>query len=1041
MNIFELPIRRRVLTTVLVLIAVIMGGLAYVGLGLRRFPEIEFPMAVVTTVYSGADPEKIETEVTERIEDSVRSIAGIESITSYSQQAISMVLIEFGLEEDIDVKAQDVRDKLDLIGRDLPEDAEDPIVQKFDISQMPVLTLALIGPQDVNELYRLADEELEDLLSGVKGVARVELTGGQLREIQVLLDAEKLRKHRVSPAEVEAAIRSHNADIPVGYITESEREYSVRVRVRFTDIEQIMQVPVPVGDAMLEVRHLGEVIDTFEEARTRSRADRQNSIILTVQQESGANEVEVVDGVLAKLPKLEPLLPPDAKLIVASDDSVFIRGALANVRTNMLIAIALTAVTVFLFLGSWRGTVIVGVVMPASVIMTFLFLEFSGFTLNILTLVALALSIGTLVNNAILVLENTTRFIDEGLSPLKAAAEGTKDVALPILSSTATNLVVFMPIAFMGEIIGMFFKEFGLTIVYLTVASLLISYTLTPMMCALLLGRKGGVLNGLFNALDFPFRGVTWVWNWCFNLLKALYLGLLDWCLRWWPVPLGLTAAMFVGSLVVMGRVIGSEFFPRSDEGLLRVTVETPLGTSLDVTDERVREVEQVVWEEIVNEAPDRRHYYSRVGSVSGFLGSASSGTHLASIDVVVEDKIEREEEIDDFLARIRPRLAHVPSAKVIAAPGAHGPGGSAVEIEITGKDLGDLRRISGQVASIIERVPGTSNVDLSWRAGQPEIQVLPLKEREPQRQLSAQDIGLGLRSYVDGREAGQFRDRGEDYDIIIKLAEEDRSLAEDVRGMFIRSPKTGEMIAATSVSEIRREVGPSVITRKDGQRLISVTADLTGQRPLGDVMGDVRRLIGAEVSLPPETRIDYGGETEMMVKNFKELFKAMAQAVILTFLSTAGIIESFLLAGIIFMSIPASVVGVALAMLIWGSNMNVFSLMAMVMLVGMLVNNAIIIVDYATRPERRHLSPAQRIREACAVRFRVIVMANLTTIVALIPLSLGIGFAGEVFQPLAVVIIGGIVASTTLALVIIPVLYRVLEDIRGFLTRKPETA
>ncbi len=1033
MSFFEIPIRRRVLTTVLVLIAVLLGALAYIALGLRRFPDIEFPMATVTTIYPGGSPEEIETEITKRIEDTISSISGLDEIQSFSQQGISLVLVQFELAEDIDLKAQDIRDKIDLIRRELPEDAEDPIVQKFDIGQIPVLTLALVGPQDTNELYRLADEVLQDRLLQVSGVASVQLTGGERREIQVLLEAQKLRKYRLSIDEVAGAIVSYNADIPAGHITETTLEYNVRVVGRFTSIEEIKRVPVRVTrEGTLEVRHLGVVKNTFAEARTRSRTDRQNSIILTIQQQSGSNEVEVVDGVLEELPKLQKLLPTGAELIIAEDTSEFIRGALANVRNNMLIAIILTAITVYLFLGSWRGTVIVGVVIPASIIATFLFVKFSGFSVNILTLVALALSIGTLVNNAILILENSARFMDQGLPPAEAAAAGTRDIALPIFSSTVTNLVVFMPIAFMGEIIGRFFKEFGLTIVYVTVVSLFISYTLTPMMCALLLGRRRGWVNWVFTVLDAPLGWLTRLWEWGFQQLKGVYLDLLDWCLRWWPVTLAIALVMLVGSFKVLTSVLGAEFFPRSDEGRLRVTVETPVGSSLEFTDARVRQAEEVIWEEIVKEAQDRRHYYARVGAVSGFLGSSSGGTNLAEIGVVVEDRMERRESIDDFLNRIRPRLARIPSAKVVAAPSEHGgPGGAPISIEITGTDLDQLQRVARDIMQVAKEVPGTSNVDQSWRAGQPEIQVVPRQDRGARGRLTVSDIGLSLRSYVEGKKVSEFRSRGKNYDIRIRLQEGDRSWAEDIQALFVKSPSTGEMLPLTEVADIRAATGALVITRKNRQRLITVTSELTGERPFSEVIGEVRRGIKREVRLPGDVSITYGGESEMMAKNFRELFKAMATALVLTLLATAGIIESFGLALVIFMSIPASVIGVVLAMLIWGTNLNIFSLMAMVMLVGMLVNNAIIIIDYATREERKSLSPMERIKEACSVRFRVLMMANMTTVVALIPLSLGMGFAGEIFQPLAVVQIGGIIASTSLALIIIPVIYRVVESIR----------
>ena len=1032
MGILELIVRRRVMTTVLVLIAVILGALSYSSLGLRSMPEIEFPMATITTIYPGGSPEEIETEVTRRIEDAISSIAGIDEIQSYSQQGMSLVLVTFRLEEDIDIKAMDIRDKLDLVRASLPDDVEDPIVGKFDIGQMPIMTLALVGPQPVNELYRVADEELRKPLSQVPGVADIQITGGQRREIQVLLDPVLLRKYKVSPDDVARAIQSTNLEIPAGHITERAREYTIRTAGRFSSVEQILRVPIrSAGGGTVELRHVGRVEDIFEEERSRSHADGQHSIILTVLKQSDANEVEVADGVRAKKPELDRLLPAGAQMFVAEDASEFIRGALSNVTSNLLIGILLTSIVLYLFIGSWRGMLIAGVVIPAAVVVTFSLLLFSGFTLNILTLTALALSVGIVVNNSIMILETAERFLDKGLPPVEAAIAGTKDIGLAVFASMATNLVVFLPMAFMGQIIGRLFKEFGLTIVYATVVSLVVSYTLTPMMCGWLLKQRssGDPPSGLVRrALMAAVRALPWLWGVAFDWVRQLYLGILDWCLRWRKATVVLAVLLLAAVVFVAAKFVGMEFFPVSDEGQFRVSVETPVGSSLDFTEGRVSEAERIIREHV----PYLEHYYGRIGRVSGFLGSSTTGTNIAEIGVVISDRSERDESVYDILNKLRPLLAKVHSAKLTAGAAGHmGGGGKPVAIEVTGEDLDELRAAAAEVVREVENVPGTSGVDQSWRSGQPEIQVIPHLEQSGRYGLSVRDIALTVRTYLEGRVISQFRDKGEDYDVRVRLDAEHRRWAEDVKDLFIKSVATGEMIQIGQVAEASHESGPTVITRKDRRRLITVEADLTGGRPQGAVEHDIRQRLARNSSIPPSVSVGLGGQSELRRKNFAELFKALGTACVLTFLCVAGIIESFVFGTIIILSIPVSLVGVVFAMLVGNVTVSILSLMAMVMLVGMVVNSTIVVLDYATRPEHKHLPAAQRVREACDVRFRVIVMANLTTIAAMVPLSLGMGFAAEIFQPIAVVEIGGVVASGTLALLVIPAAYTMVENWR----------
>lgn len=1039
MGLIELFIRRRVMTTVLVLIAAIIGIQSYFDLGLRRFPDIEFPFATVTTVFPGGSPAEIETEITKRVEDAVSSISGIDEIQSFSQQGVSMVLIQFKLEEDIDVKAMDIRNQIDLIRRDLPDDAEDPVVTKFNITQSPVMTLALFGPQGSNQLFQLADEELSNRLSQVSGVANVEIAGGQRREIQVRLRARALRALKIPIGTVVAALQAANVDVPAGHITQTDREYIVRTTGRFESLDEIESVEIPTaGEGRVLVGDVADVVDTYGEARTLARfrgesngegeADgAQPAVVMVIQSESGSNEVDVADGVYAVLPEMRALLPEGARLDVAVDDTQFVRGALANVRSNMLIGICLTAVVLYLFLHSGRSTLIIALVMPSSVIITFTLMSFSDFTLNILTLTGLAITIGVLVNNAILIVDNVMDFIHQGEPPVEAAIKGTNDIAIAIFSSTATNLVVFVPLAFMGEIIGRFFLELGLTVAYATVVSLLVSYSLTPMMCGLLLKAEGTKPGPAARVADLLFGWFARAWQWAFDQVRDIYIHMLEWCLsRWWTRALTLsgTAVAFVCAIMafVFG-IVGMEFQPSSDEGWMRLTLQMPVGSSLEATDRALRAIE-----EEVSEIPELDKYYTRLGQVSGFLGGSSEGVNLAEMSIYIGDRAARTRSIEQVMNELRPRLADIPSAEIVVQSTEGGPGASPVEIEISGDDLDVLRGFTEKVMQVVAETPGTTGVSKSYQAGQPEVRIDPRIDDLNRFGVDVRTVATEVRSYVEGSTASQFRDGDENYDIEVKLREEDVAYAGDVEDLYVSSP-TGEKLLIGQVADVQEEAGPSLITRKDRARLITVSSQVTGDRPLSPVIGDIKAKL-AQMSLPEGVHINYGGEFELMQKNFAELFKAMATAAVLTFLATAGIIESFGLAAIIIMALPVCLIGVVVALILGDVTINMFALMAMVMLVGMVVNNAIIVIDYAARERHSGIPAGTAIRDACARRFRMIIMANLTTVVALIPLSLGLGFGGEIFRPLAVVQMGGILAAAVLSLLVIPVVYAVWRDV-----------
>ena len=1009
MNFFRTIIGRPVMTTMIVVVMVVMGLYSYSHLITELIPRINFPVIVVTTVYPGAAPGEVETQVTKKIEDQVATLANIEELTSTSMESVSQVIVQFALETDEDQDSIDVKDKIDAISGDLPEDAEDPVITKFDIAGEAVVELAVSGPRPLAEIYEIVDKQVKDTLSRIDGVAEVEIIGTQEREIRVAVQPERLRAYGLTLTDVLGTLAANNLNVPVGHITREANEINVRMLGEVRDPAELAEFRLNLpGGGTIPLSEVAEIRDTTEEVREASTWNGNPVITVAVQKRSDGNTVAVADGVFAALEGIRAAVDPDITIEVVRESASFVRDSRTDVLTNMAIGIALTGLLLFLFLHDWRQTLIAAVAMPVSVIASFMLMEASGFTLNVMSLMALGISIGTLVTNSIIVLENISRLVAEGIEPKEAAARGTGEIAVAVLASTLTNVVVFTPIAFMSGVIGQFFMQFGLTVVYATLFSLVVSFTMVPMLAARMI--KPG--SGLGHGSDIVSRSIR-AWEAMYMSLEASYRTALAWCLRLRWVTLLATAVIFFLAMGLFGR-LGGGFMPLVDSGKLQVRLELPAGTSL----ERTREVAGRVAVALRAEP--------EVEGVLVKVGGGQRGIEDADLFVRLSGKSEREAGLLEFMNRIRPKLAEVPDAKITVYTLG---GGSNVEadlvLEILGNDPAQVKAVGARVYGIVREVPGLVEVHTSDKPGKPEIRVTPLRRQLADRGLLTSTVGGILRTAYEGQDAGVYRDAGEEYDVVVKFADGDRLDPGYLDDLPVATPG-GATVPLSELVQLEEGVGEPTILHSEKLRLVEVTANIASGS-----LNQKRGLIDAEVAkleLPDGVEIKYGGDAEMQDESFASIFEALILAIILIYIVMAGILESFIHPITVMVTLPLSLIGMAVSLFLSGEEINIMSLMALVMMVGIVVNNAILMLDYVGQLRAKGLEIGEAVLKGCPTKLRAIIMANLAIAIGMIPQLVGGGAGSEFRAPMAVVQIGGVLISAVFTLFVVPVVYTLFD-------------
>jgi len=1001
----------------LVAVFVVLGTFSYATLALDLMPGIDLPYVTVTTVYPGAGPDEVETEITEPIEDAISTIANLESMISYSQDNVSTLIVEFDYDVDADLAAIEMKDKIDAIRATLPSDAEPPTIMKLDINAMPIMDLTISGPQSLAALTDFADDVVRDRLARVQGVASVSMTGGVEGEIHVLVHPDRLEAYDLSITDVSIRVGGENLNIPAGRLEESAAEYAIRVVGQYGSLDEIENLPLflPQG-GRIRLAEVATVQEGFADIRQIARYNGQPTLSLSIQKQSDANTVATAQGVFDAVEELRAQLPPGAVMEIARDASEFIRDAVGDIFKNILIGIALTTLVLFVFLHSWRGTVIAAIAMPATIVATFLAIDQAGFSINIMTLMALGITIGILVTNTIVVLESVYRHLDAGKSPKDAAEIGTTEVAIAVAASALTNVVVFTPIAFMQGIIGQFFIQFGLTVVFATLVSVLISFTLAPMLAAKLLRthetqreETEGRLAGIWRAFDGAYAGI-----------ERDYRSALAWVLgtprHGWAV-IGGTGLLVVLAMAVQATFVGGEFMPQQDEGLALVTLEFPPGTPPEQTS-RAAELAEIA----LGEIPEVASTLTQIGGGSSGFG-ASGEVNVAQIQVTVES----DRPTWDLLPPMRERMAAIPDADVtVTLTESMGPGGgeAPLQILIKGPERTRLETLAHEATRVVAAVPGLVDVRNTIDDPRPELVFEPYREVLAEHGLTVGAVGGTLRSSIEGVIPGVYRESGDERDIRVRLTEGSRDQLNELGSLQIRT--AAGMVPISSLGKLEERGGDTRIQRDEKQRTVQIDAYIAS----GSLTALAREIeVGLdEMGFPPGYSYEITGQFEMFQESLTEMLKALVMAIVLTYIVLAMILESFVHPITIMLTLPLGFVGAVFSLFLAHSSLNIFSMMALIMLVGIVVNNAILILDYTHQLREQGKNAFEALMEAAPIRLRPIVMTNVAIAIALLPQAVGSG-AGSFYRiPMAVVTIGGVLVAAVFTLFLIPVIYIKLD-------------
>ncbi len=1007
MNLARICIERPVLAVMLNLVFIFLGIVAFATLTMDLFPKVDIPVVNVRTVWPGAGPKEVESQITKEIEDVVATISGIKNLESYSLESVSIVTIWFVSGTDVNFAHIDVKDKVDTILGRLPDGIISPVVEKFDLGASPLMELMLTGERPLPELYEYADGNVKDALSRVQGVANVDVLGGEKREIQVNLSKERLKGYGLSITDVTRAINAGNMSMPAGRITQSKDEFTVRMEGEFNSLNELryLDVFLPAGGTV-KLSELGSVDDVFVEKRMTARYGRSEGISLSIIKLSEAQPIQLADDVRATIAALKTQLPADVEIEVIKDESVSILDSVNDVQTNIIIGIILTSIILYLFLHNLRMTIIVAVVMPACIVSSFFLMSMFGFTLNIMSMLGLGLSIGTLVVNAIVILENVTRHLDAGVPAKTAAAEGTREVTISVIGSTMTNIFVFIPIAFMSGIAGAFFVEFGLTVVFATFFSLWMSFTLTPMLAAYLLKPKSEErMPNVF------FR----LWDSGMARLESGYAKILTWSLNhlWANVAI---AIVLIGGAGYLGRSLGSEFMPKSNGDFLIINVELPPSTTLAETDEMTTEIEAVLKNE-----PEVKDVFTKIGK----SGRGKEGVEYAELLVVLPKGHEKHiiEVNNELRTVLEGKFPSVTLQQML--PGTGGlPSGADIKIEVLGIEKDKLIEITQQVKRIVDEMPQLIETKSTVRTGKPEITFIPNRNRLKDYGITVAEIGQVLNYSITGSVASTYTEDDDAYDIRVQLNKTDMNIAEKVDQVLIRTQKG--LVPLSTLGTVVERLGETQIARKNKLKLFVIEANLI-QGALGAATKQIEEKV-AQIDLPPGYQIRMGGDAEEQAESFQAIGVAIVQAIILTYMLLAALLGSYTHPFTIMLTLPLGFVGAVLSMSLFGLTINIFSLLALIMLIGIVVNDAILILTQTRIYREEGLPIKEALIKAGPLKLRTIIMTNLTIVISIFPQTLGDQGTAIMRATLAGVEIGAIVIQTICTLTIIPVLYCILD-------------
>ncbi|HBG05560.1 MAG: acriflavin resistance protein [Geobacteraceae bacterium GWC2_58_44] len=1019
----DLSIKRPVFAAVLMLALVTLGLFSYRRLSVEMFPSVEIPVISIVTRFPGASPESIEREVSKKVEEAVNQIAGVKHVMSYSRESVSTVVVEFRLEEKINEVSQEARAKIGAIRGNLPNGIEEPIIQKLDFNALPVVSLAVKGKGlSGKELTTLVEKRIKRRLENVSGVGKVDMVGSAKREVTVTIDPARLYALGLGIDAVVSGLKSENVNTPLGRLTHGGNEYPIRISGKPDSVEGFRDMVIAERAGRgITLSEVAQISDGAEEQRSLALINGEPAVALDILKQSGANMVEVVDGVRKSVDKLRKELPAGVELSIVRDASIPTRESLADVKETMLIGGLLTIVIVFCFINSWRSTVITGLTLPISVISSFIIMNAMGMTLNVMTLMALSLAIGLLIDDAIVVRENIVRHLERGEDHMTAARFGTSEIGLAVFATSMSIIAVFVPVAFMRGIVGRFFFQFGMTVAFAVLVSLFVSFTLDPMLSSrwhdpaiALKGRR----KGLARILDrFNDRFDAWADS---------YKNAISWALRHRKSVLGLAFASFVVGIFIFST-LESSFMTNEDKGEFQVVFKTAPDASISESSDRLKAVLAAV-----SGIPEVEHTYASIGA--GDSGTVRDGL----LYVKLKEKDLRKRRQEQVQREFREKLQKVPGVTISIERVGDMGGQKPLQVNLKGEDIPTLKRYAAALKKEIHRIPGLVDLEVTLDHDIPEYRMTVDRERARDAGVNTSDIASTVSRLVGGEAVSTYEDEdGDAVDVRVRLPESLRRDPQQVRNLKLAVAKGGEttLVPLGNLTTYAVSNTPSEINRRDLSRLVTISANLDGV-PIGTAVAKVKEA-AARVPMQPGYSVGFSGEAEDMAESFGYMAESLIIAIVFVYLILAAQFESFLEPFAIMLSLPLSIVGMAGMLKLTGDTVNIMSLIGLIMLMGLVTKNAILLVDYAKVLQQRGSPRFEAVIEAGRTRLRPIIMTTLAMIFGMMPLFLALGSGAEMRAPMARAVVGGLLTSTILTLLVVPVMYTVLDDLSGWLKRK----
>ncbi len=1027
MSIYSTAVKKPITTLVIFIAVIVMGVFSLRNMPIDLYPEIDPPFISVFTIYQGASAADIETNVTRPLEDNLSIVTNLKNMTSQSRDDISAITLEFDYETNLDEATNEIRDVISRLLRFLPEGIEQPTVFKFSSSMIPVMMLSATADESYNALAKILDQRLINPLNRIEGVGAVGIFGGPEREIQVNVDPRKLEAYNLTVEQLGGILASENINLPSGNLKMGTIDYSLRFTGEFAESDRINNIVITnFNGNPVFVKDVATVKDTLAEMTIEEKINGENGLRLLVQKQSGANTVKIARQVNEMLEEIKPTLPPDITIGVVFDTSEFITSAIGNLVDILYYAAIFVTLVVLFFIGRWRATFIIIITIPVSLVTAFIYLYFTGNTLNLISLSSLTIAMGMVVDDAIVVLENITRQIERGSTAREAAIYGTNEVGLAVVASTLTVVAVFLPMTLITGLMGMFFRQLGWIVSITITVSTLAALSLTPMLSSQFLKYSTSKRTGLGPKtsafIDKALGG-----------LDNGYSRLLGWSVRnKWKVVF-VSIAIFIGSLFIV-PMIGTGFFPEADNSQIEINIELPTGLRLDETKKTARAIEDIIRKDFPE--VESINTSSGFSTTAGIFGNARAGSHTIDFTLSLTTPSERERSVWQVADGLRDELVVFPEIVTftVQTEGGGFGAGAPIAIEVYGEDFNVTTGFAEELAAKMRNIEGTRDVDLSRGPEKPELRIVPDQEKMAMYGLTTNTVSNAIRNRVQGLIATRFREDGEEYNVVIRHKEEFRNTLADIENIQITNPR-GQMVRLKEFASIEEFYSPPNIERKNRLRYLTVNSQLFG-RSLGQVTADIQKGID-EMDVPQGVEIRFGGQILEQQEAFADLFLLLLLSIFLVYVVMASQFESFSMPLIIMIAVPFSFSGVFLALLISGAELNVISFIGAIILVGIVVKNSIVLIDYTNLMVARGKSIVTAIKTAGRSRLRPVLMTTLTTLLAMIPLAVSTAEGSEIWQPMGIAVIGGLTFSTLITLVLVPIVYTLFGARKVRKTRK----